>query len=94
LDAVLVYSGDQDIGTNPSFLTQTCLHELRDVRGAATRNWSSWKVNDWHAGYVEYFPRYSYATVQGAGHRVPENQPLAAVSMYERFIATGTLDAV
>ena len=44
---VLIYSGDQDIDTNPSFLTQTCLHELSDVRGNATRAWASWKVNDW-----------------------------------------------
>ena len=44
------------------------------------------------AGYVEYFERYAFATVAGAGHRVPENQPLAAVTMYERFIATGSLD--
>ena len=111
---VLIYSGDQDIDTNPSFLTQTCLHELSDVRGNATRAWASWKVNDWRkcsrsaarrsrrvrtsrsgcadAGYVEYFERYAFATVAGAGHRVPENQPLAAVTMYERFIAAGSLD--
>ena len=90
----LLDNGDQDIATNPSFLTQTCLHELRDDRGNATRPWASWKVNDWHAGFVEYFGRYVYATVQGAGHRVPENQPLAAATMYGRFIATGTLDPV
>jgi carboxypeptidase C (cathepsin A) len=89
---VLIYSGTEDIATNPSFLTQTCLHELRDDRGSTGKNWSSWKVNNWHAGYVEYFERYAFATVQGAGHRVPENQPLAAVTMYERFIGSGSLD--
>lgn len=89
---ILIYSGDQDIATNPSFLTQTCLHELRGDRGNATRPWASWKVNGWHAGFVEYFERYAFATVQGAGHRVPENQPLAATAMYDRFIATGELD--
>lgn len=93
-DQVLIYSGDQDIATNPSFLTQTCLNELSDDRGSTTKSWSSWKVNHWHAGYVEYFSRYAFATVQGAGHRVPENQPLATVAMYERFIANGTLDTV
>lgn len=50
-------NGDQDIATNPSFLTQSCLHELAGDRNGTSRVWASWTVNDWHAGFVEYFGR-------------------------------------
>merc|ERR1711957_789873 len=89
---VLIYSGDEDIATNPPQVTQACFYELRDIRGNQTKTWGNWWVSEWHAGFVESFDRYTYATVKGAGHRVPEYAPLAAGRMYERFIANGNLD--
>lgn len=38
------------------------------------------------AGYQEIYDTYSYATVRGAGHEVPQYQPLFAYTMMDRFI--------
>ncbi|EGD81945.1 serine carboxypeptidase II [Salpingoeca rosetta] len=83
---ILVYSGDLDIATCPFAYAQLCLSELGYT---ATRQWQPWRVPggaNQTAGYVEVYPRFTYATVKGAGHEVPQFQPAAAFHMVSKFI--------
>lgn len=38
------------------------------------------------AGFTEVYDKYTYATVRGAGHEVPQYQPLFAKTFFQRFI--------
>jgi len=88
--AVLVYSGDVDIATVPFAMNQPCLAMLSRP---TVQVWAPWFVHGATAGYVEYFDKYTFATIKGAGHEVPLYQPLSAFSMFSRFIRTGNLTA-
>jgi hypothetical protein len=44
------------------------------------------------AGYVEVYDKYTFATVRGAGHEVPQYQPLFAQTLFTRFLQTGSLE--
>jgi len=101
--AILIYSGDTDIADVPHAFTQRCLSQLgRPIETA----WTRWTVpgpkipsfvsdaadkNNITAGYVEQYDKYTYCTVRGAGHEVPQYQPLFAEAVFSRFIATGSL---
>lgn len=44
------------------------------------------------AGYaVEYASGLTFATVKGAGHMVPETNPVQALAMFERFVSGRSL---
>ena len=62
--------------------------------GAARRTapWRPWTVNGITAGYWEEFDRYTFATVKGAGHTVPQYQPLTSfdTSRAPNMRGTGT----
>eukprot|EP00475_Leptophrys_vorax_P004183 TRINITY_DN124_c0_g1_i1.p1 TRINITY_DN124_c0_g1~~TRINITY_DN124_c0_g1_i1.p1 ORF type:complete len:512 (-),score=122.40 TRINITY_DN124_c0_g1_i1:69-1418(-) len=88
---ILYYSGDVDIATVPLQITQACMAQLCDVV-TPLKTWRPWRVNGWHAGYVENFDRYTFATVKGAGHEVPTYQPFFALNMFERFLHKQNLD--
>jgi len=88
---ILYYSGDIDVSTVPLQVTQACLAELSGVT-SLTQGWRPWRVNGWHAGYVENFDRYTFATVKGAGHEVPTYQPFFSLKMFQRFLQQQTLD--
>jgi hypothetical protein len=47
-----------------------------------------WMLDNQVAGYVTVFDRngFTYATVKGAGHMVPETKPSAALAMFQRFL--------
>jgi serine carboxypeptidase-like clade 2 len=90
---ILYYSGDVDIATVPLQITQACMSQLSDVV-TPTKSWRPWRVNGWHAGYVENFDRYTFATVKGAGHEVPTYQPFFALNMFQRFLTKQSLDDV
>jgi len=87
---VLVYSGDVDIMTVPHANTQACLAELQQT---PDKQWTPWFVNGATAGYWETFDKFTYATVKGAGHEVPQYQPLTALNMFSRFLHNQTLDS-
>jgi len=90
---ILVYNGDVDIATVPFALNQACLGKLSEQ--GLTRNtklWAPWFLNGATAGYVEYFDKYVFATVKGAGHETPQYQPLSAFNMFKRFMQTGNLN--
>jgi len=87
---ILVYSGDIDVDTVPFPVTQKCLYDLQRPN---TQAWRPWYVNGATVGYWEVFDRYTYATVKGAGHEVPQYQPLAAYNLFTRFISSGNLNS-
>ena len=87
--SILVYSGDIDIATVPFGQTQECLYELD---GTLSKNWGPWFVNGATAGYVEQYKEFSYATVKGAGHTVPEYQPFTSIELFRRFLQNQNLD--
>jgi len=87
---VLIYSGDVDIFTVPFGYTSACLAELRSMVNPEAE-WQPWFVNGATAGYFEQFDRYTFATVKGAGHEVPQYQTLSAFNMFQRFITSQSL---
>ena len=84
---VLIYSGDVDIATCPHAYAQLCLSYLNQT---LLHRWKPWTVDGTTAGYVETYDTYTYATVKGAGHEVPQYQPYFAFNMFQRFLQ-GTL---
>lgn len=90
---ILYYSGDVDIATVNTQTTQACLSELGDVV-SIEKQWKPWTINGWHAGYIEQFDRYSFATIKGAGHEAPQYQPRASYELFQRFLFTGSLDEI
>jgi hypothetical protein len=85
---MLVLSGDEDISTVPNPMTQHCLSQLKSgMRGQLLRPWKRWVHHGVTAGYSEAFERYMFATVRGAGHTVPQYQPLLTHQAFERWIA-------
>jgi len=89
--SILYYSGDVDIATVPTQVTQACLAELKMK---VTSQWKPWRINGWHAGYTETYERYTFATVKGAGHEVPTYQPAIAYNLFSRFLNNQNLDDV
>eukprot|EP00128_Syssomonas_multiformis_P013518 Colp12_sorted_trinity150504_noHs@32880 len=80
---ILIYSGDVDIATVPTAYTSLCLSKLnRPLR----EKWRQWKVGANTAGYVEVRDGYTFVTVKGAGHEVPEYGPTAAFRLFERYL--------
>jgi len=82
---VLVYSGDEDIATVPTPVTQQCLSELQPMTRVS--NWSAWSHNGITGGYHESFERYSFATIKGAGHTAPQYQPVLTFELIQRWLA-------
>jgi serine carboxypeptidase-like clade 1 len=83
---VLIYSGDVD----------ACVPYVGSERWTAnlgyaeTDAWQPWTINDQVAGYVTYYEKqFTFLTVKGAGHMVPEYQPEAALNMIQRYLAGG-----
>ncbi|XP_062501845.1 uncharacterized protein LOC134178948 [Corticium candelabrum] len=50
--------------------------------------WRPWMVNDQVAGYVTTYDvnNFTFITVKGSGHMVPQFQPVSAYAMFERYI--------
>ena len=83
---ILIYNGDTDPGLN-SFLGEKWTSELGLEE---TESWRPWtrdgKVK--MGGYVtSYEGDFSYATIRGSGHMVPEYKPESAFVMLKSFIA-------
>lgn len=87
---VLIFSGDEDIATCPAPITLACLGEL-DADVVQTAPWQPWTFNGITAGYVEQFDRYTFATVKGAGHTVPQYQPQTTFQLISRWLINASL---
>tara|TARA_B110000208_G_scaffold14306_1_gene17371 strand:+ start:82 stop:1770 length:1689 start_codon:yes stop_codon:yes gene_type:complete len=97
---VMIYSGDVD-GCVPFVGTQEWTEGLGFPVVEAWRPWSSGTTNDPKAnitaGYVTRYTAgakdhsFTFATVKGAGHMVPEFKPVAALALVQRFMANEPL---
>eukprot|EP00798_Chlamydomonas_sp_ICE-L_P019752 gene19752-26445_t len=84
----LIYSGDHDM-----CVPHTGSEEWTAGMGYPVKHaWQPWFVQD-HlqnsqvAGFtVAYEKDLTYATIKGAGHMVPETNPISAFQMFKRFI--------
>jgi serine carboxypeptidase-like clade 1 len=82
---VLVYNGDTDVSVNV-FASQNWTSHL----GLKEQNkWRPWTLDGNKAvvGYVtEYQGDFSFATIRGSGHMVPQFKAAAAFEMLQRFL--------
>ena len=54
------------------------------------KGWRQWTVNSQTAGYVtSYASDFTFLTVKGSGHMVPQYQPQRALELFRRFLAGG-----
>lgn len=84
---VLVYSGIEDIGVVTPAETQQCVAELSAAAvGNRTQHWQPWRRDGTPLGYWEAHERLTFATIKGAGHMAPTNQPVAAAQMLYRWL--------
>jgi len=83
---VLIYSGDVDACV-PVVGTERWTASLGY---AETTAWVPWTISEQVAGYVTYYEKdFTFITVKGAGHMVPQYQPEAALNMIQRYLAGG-----
>jgi len=83
---VLIFNGDVDLCV-PYNGNQHWTSQFGEVLGVK-EEWRPWLVDKQVAGYVtSYNSDFTFATVKGAGHMVPEFQPAAGKALAQRFIA-------
>ncbi|KAL2539706.1 Serine carboxypeptidase-like 20 [Abeliophyllum distichum] len=85
---VLIYSGDHDMCipfTGTQAWTQSLGYKIID-------EWRSWKSNDQIAGFIQgYANDFTFLTVKGAGHTVPEYKPRESLDFYSRWLQGQTI---
>ncbi|XP_071349377.1 lysosomal protective protein [Trachinotus anak] len=83
---VLVYNGDVDMACN--FLGDEWFVESLHQQVEVQRR--PWLYNDKDGrqvgGFVKEFDNIAFLTVKGSGHMVPTDKPIAAFTMFTRFI--------
>eukprot|EP01038_Epipyxis_sp_PR26KG_P009761 gene9761-13132_t len=86
---ILIYSGDTD-GCVPYVGTEAW---TRGLNFTVTNDWHQWlsKPDLEHAihkaGYAVTFDKFQFITINGAGHMVPQFQPMYALTMVTKFLA-------
>lgn len=87
---VMIFNGDVDLCVpyNGNAHWTSVFGEVLGV----VEEWRPWLVDKQVAGYVTtYKSNFTFATVKGAGHMVPEFQPAAGKALAQRFIANTPL---
>ncbi|MBN3288531.1 PPGB protein, partial [Polyodon spathula] len=83
---VLVYNGDVDMACN--FLGDEWFVESLQQQVQVKRR--TWLYNNGQnqqvGGFVKEFSNIAFLTVKGAGHMVPTDKPIAAFTMFSRFL--------
>ncbi|KAL1206446.1 Serine carboxypeptidase-like 38 [Cardamine amara subsp. amara] len=80
---ILVYSGDLDLGVP---FTST-LAVLKKMNLTIVNEWRPWFTEGQVGGYTEdYNENFSFATVRGAGHYMPRDQPIRGLELFTSFI--------
>jgi len=90
---VLMYNGQNDVILSAA-ACQRFLQSLSWSNAAQWRNASKeiWYVaggdgvNNGPAGYWKSYANFHYVVVRGAGHLLPQDQPIRAFDMITRFI--------
>ncbi|XP_012085774.1 serine carboxypeptidase-like 20 [Jatropha curcas] len=79
----LIYSGDHDMCvpfTGTQAWTRSLEYKIID-------EWRSWKSNNEVAGYLQgYDYNFTFLTIKGAGHTVPEYKPRESLDFYSRWL--------
>lgn len=87
---VLVYNGDTDPGIN-SMITQEIYFDYFQSQSIdMTQEWRPWTTDGKQrmGGYVASFgSNWSYLTIRGSGHMVPEYKPAMALEFLTRFLS-------
>uniref|UniRef100_A0A672G0Q1 Carboxypeptidase n=1 Tax=Salarias fasciatus TaxID=181472 RepID=A0A672G0Q1_SALFA len=83
---VLVYNGDVDMACN--FMgDEWFVESLQQQVEVQRRPWLYDDVDGRQVGgFVKEFDNISFLTVKGSGHMVPSDKPVAAFTMFSRFI--------
>lgn len=76
------FSGDID-GAVPTDGTLGWVYELNRP---VLEEFRAWKVNGQTAGFIQEFDGFTYATVHGAGHMVPQDKPAQAYHLIFNWI--------
>ncbi|KAK6136386.1 hypothetical protein DH2020_029876 [Rehmannia glutinosa] len=80
---VLIYSGDHDMCvpfTGTQAWTQSLGYQIVD-------EWRPWRSNGQVAGFIqEYANNFTFLTVKGAGHTVPEYKPRESFDFFSRWL--------
>ncbi|XP_069035657.1 lysosomal protective protein [Lepisosteus oculatus] len=83
---VLVYNGDVDMACN--FLGDEWFVESLQQEVQVNRR--TWLYNNGDSqqvgGFVKEFSNLAFVTVKGSGHMVPTDKPMAALTMFTRFL--------
>ncbi|KAL6851449.1 hypothetical protein ACP4OV_020382 [Aristida adscensionis] len=81
---VLIYSGDHDLCI-PYTGTEAW---VKSMGYKVVDRWRPWYFGDQVAGYTEgYDLNFTFLTVKGSGHAVPEYKPKEALAFYSRWLA-------
>ncbi len=87
---VLVYNGDTDPGVNMEAIQDIAAAFAQQYNLAETQSWRPWTVDgkQWTGGHVTEYDHgaFSFVTVKGSGHMVPEFRPVAALVMLSCFL--------
>jgi len=80
----LIYNGDADACVPYSGSEQW----TESLNITKSQGWRQWLVDDQVAGYVTTYSlnNFTFLTVKGAGHMVPEYAPPQAFAMFQRFL--------
>jgi carboxypeptidase C (cathepsin A) len=80
---ILVYSGDDD----SVCATLGSQQWIWDLGFNVTKDWAQWTVDGQVAGFFVQFQGFSFATVHGAGHMVPQTRPAQALALFKAYLA-------
>jgi len=93
--SILTYSGDCDCAV-PYTGTAYWVNQIGGALRNATSAWAQWFFNKQDGqqvgGHVTYYEKgFTYVTVRGSGHMVPQYRPEAALAMFTRWVQNRTL---
>ena len=86
---ILIYSGEAD-GCVPYVGTEAW---TRGLNFTVTEDWHQWEAKPkadegvHKAGYAINYDKFTFITIMGAGHMVPQFQPGFALKMFQKFLA-------
>lgn len=83
---IMVYNGD----TDPGIMANQAQNWTRNLGFAETESWRAWTLDSCQrvGGYVtEYENQFTFLTVRGAGHMVPQMKPEASLEFITAWMA-------
>jgi len=81
--SILVYSGDDD----SVCATLGSQQWIWNLGFNVTKEWAQWTMDGQVAGFLVQFQGFSFATVHGAGHMVPQTRPAQGLALFKSYLA-------